>query len=278
VIRHRLVEFADARDFMRGTQSRIEQAPNRDYANLLELQSFFGDHLRESINHMVQTALKDPAVKAGAQEYYIATSQAQAAAQTALIISKYRPDRLGLSEYFREQCLREIQRERNGLGDAVDIDSIIESFERVALSQDSSDPQLLQFSEQFRKKMGGIVGSHRVRTHEFLRELGYSQFEDNLLSQINIPELISNRNKLTVASADQKTLEDYFTELLHQQCSPRIDKLTKELQKFEPDSDSPVSAARRRVNCFITKNHTSAHARKTAGVCVSIDNPARVTV
>jgi hypothetical protein len=70
---------------------------------------------------------------------------------------------------------------------------------------------------------------------------------------------------------DKDLFEKYVMQIFHETFENELNIIDSELKKYT--SENTESKQLKKLECFITINHTSAHARGVAGVCVSGDNP-----
>jgi len=94
---------------------------------------------------------------------------------------------------------------------------------------------------------------------------------------------LHQRRSFQSGEYDEEVFSAYVARIFGEVFEPELAFVDSEIAKYEPKDvikkidevgEFDLSSVKpKRVEAFITKNHTSAHARATAGVCVSGDNP-----
>jgi hypothetical protein len=274
LIANRLAAFEDMRDYMRGTRAHVEESKSADYVNILELQDFLGDQMRESINTLVSNALRTEDGFAIAQDRYAEVQLNHTREQTLDIIRKAQPDKLGLSDSFVEHVRRQYRKVTQQELAPEDARTLIATCDALVRGPETSTSDST-IPGRVRARVIPLVRAQRERTLKFAEDIGKTLAANTPLASIDVASLTTLEDTVAIQPADRDTLHEYFIEHLHDTLRSHREALSREVSKFEAEVDSDRKSVPRTINAYITKNATSSHARKSAGVCVSVDNPAR---
>jgi len=94
-------------------------------------------------------------------------------------------------------------------------------------------------------------------------------------SELKRKEIESAENNVNTIEYNQELFAGYLEKILVEIFKSEIEFIDQELAKFEAKESTGQKKAYT-LDAYFTKNHTSAHARAVAGVCVSGDNPISV--
>ncbi len=72
---------------------------------------------------------------------------------------------------------------------------------------------------------------------------------------------------------DEELFSQYLSQIFRGVFENELTIIDQELAKYEPEKKETKEKEQKKLECFIIKNHTSAHARAVGGACVSGDNP-----
>ena len=123
------------------------------------------------------------------------------------------------------------------------------------------------------RALAGIISREQEKIALVMRELSGRDVpaESIALNEFDISALQNGPPPAPPGNCDPARLQLYFSEAARQLFSGEIALIDREIAKFRPEDESERQA--RTVEAYITKNHTSAHARGVAGVCIAGDSP-----
>jgi hypothetical protein len=233
--------FEDLRGYCEGTRAKAEAAENPQYAHLLYLREFFADHLHDTLHHLVESAFQAKDFQTAAEEYRRRFNEAEAAA-----LNKQRANRLG----------------RLGLTPKF--------LDRLAKA--AADPNLTP--GQRRLALAGMIGAEQRRTAAAIKKITGKTVDPGAihLASVSVPALAAGGGGL--GQAESRGGNQDLKKMLLGFFDSDLDVIDDEIAKYKP-KDGRRGRSRTLVG-YVTKNHTSAHARGVAGVCVAGDNPDHV--
>ncbi|HAO64719.1 TPA: hypothetical protein DCQ44_01925 [Candidatus Taylorbacteria bacterium] len=93
------------------------------------------------------------------------------------------------------------------------------------------------------------------------------------LDELNLKQIAEVQSKMEKGDYDEELFGKYLLQAFQGVFEKELSGIDRELGKYQPKEESRRDKQMLTVEGFITKNHTSAHARGVGGVCVSGDNP-----
>ncbi|MBM3183731.1 MAG: hypothetical protein FJZ64_00290 [Chlamydiae bacterium] len=264
LVAYHLAHAPHVEQYMQGTRGNIEKAKNKRYQYLLELHEFYGDRMKDATRVIYEKALENPEVRALLPKTFetIAFQKEKALKQEQK--SRLRMDKLGLSVDFFKQWKKVMQKERGTSCSDGEARALIREYE-------DSDAGATR-----NPALEGLLQKQRKDTLAALRVL---QGPDAILPK-HLEDVDLKGEQMGSSASKESYDETKFLALLSEDTKQVIESPLKnvddELGKYEAvDSGTSTKDKRqRRVEAYITKNHTSAHARGVAGVCVNADNPS----
>lgn len=269
LITYEFVNFEDIRNFIQGTNDKVSQASNQNYAHLCELNNFYSDRIKEVNKRIIESVSVNPEVNKLFKTYFQSLSQENIQQSNQDNINKLQVNKLGLSNGFIDQITQTLKRRSPDKKYTLDqINRMLHIYETVTqgLSEpksNSSNKNTKAFYSQFR--------SQREKTFALLKQTGDDYIdprsihldEINLQQAVNLSKSVENNNynqEEFLAYTAQKFIDVFKDERL---------QLDTELSKYISNSGNQ----REVLNAYITKTKASANARMVGGVCVSLDNP-----
>lgn len=225
-------------EYMRGTQDRALQAETPDYSHLLSLHEFLADELHDTLREMGQEALKDEGFRAALSQLTVQLGEKVERDRIDRILERNNIQRLGMT--------RELRAKLNKLADA--------------------NPEAVD----------NIIKRERTKVATLVRELGGPALDVNTIDlNVVTPEWLRSQIRIARRSATppEESIHMVVDTLFENTIRGDLHGLRTEIAKYVPASGierKPVP-----LEAIITKNKASAHARATAGVCVSGDNPSK---
>jgi hypothetical protein len=277
LILYQMAEFEDVRGYLEGTRATSEKAKNPEYAYLIQLHEFFADNLKEVSRKICNDATENPEIEALLPEYFNKKQQVlqEEAAQAAK--NRARVDRLGLSDSFVKQIAKTLKKRTGKTYTPERVRQIIDRYEtlRRKLQEHDATESTINPANRSRAFIGQLDNQRR-QTEQAIEQLSGESGVDLStinLGDINLADYLDARTAVGEGTFDQEQFEQYVTQSFQEVFSTDIHFIETELAKYEPAEESQREKKQRKVECIITKSAASAHARGTAGVCVSQDNP-----
>lgn len=274
LIAYQFATFEDIRHYVEGTRGRSEQAKNPNYAYLLELHEFYADRLKEVSRHLSDRALKNPALQALLPRYH---REISAKAQGTLeqgAINKLRIETLGLAAGFVKEVTRRLRgvTKREDLSEAEAIEMIAHYEQRMVESREAAKPPE---GSDLHPAVYGLIRSQRQKTIQALEVLQGTSVNpaEVRLGTTDLAALVAKKQAVAGGAYDEASFAAYLAERFQETFRPELNLIDAEVAKYVPKETEKKGVKQKRVEAFITLNHSSAHARATAGVCVSGDNP-----
>ena len=271
LIAYQYAEFQDIRDYIDGTRGRAEMSRNPEYAYLLELREFFADRLKDVARSISDRALANPALQARLPNYFRDIAAKESARVTGDAVNKMQIDKLGLSHGFLRQIAKSLKAKVGTEYTDDQVRELIRDYEeRTAGMADAEPPE-----GEFDRAIYSQIRSQRQKTIRAFETLSGTTLHPSeiRLEDMNLQEYLHQRRAFQSGEYDEKTFNAYLTHSFGAVFESELVVLDEEISKYEANDTENKDAKPKRVEAFITKNHTSAHARGTAGVCVAGDNP-----
>lgn len=271
LVGYHLAHTPEAQQYIEGTRDNVERAKNTDYQHLLELSEFYADRMKDTTRDVCDTALKNAEVRSQLPALFQklnATEVSKEKVQSPALSL----DAIGLSLGFIRQIGRTMKRDSGREHSADEVRDTVRSYEQTTGGLESAK---LPSDTELSPAVYGQIRAQRSKTRQALRTLtGNAAFDIPLhLEEVRIPEAVTPENE-TAAVYDETLFLASIAASAKKILFEPLEDIKHELDKYEP-VDSEKIGKIKKVEAYITKNHTSAHARGVAGVCVSSDNPAR---
>lgn len=274
VISYQYIESADIRAYVEGTRGRAEQAKNPKYAYLLELREFFADRLKDISRLISDRALQNPRLVEILPRYFEILSARERERVTGDQVDRLQVHKLGDAESFLVQIQRTLQKQT---GQSLTLEQVRELIRDYELRTDFlATPQPPE--GVFDKAVYGQIRAQRVKTIQALTTIAGTEVAPAALhlGEMNLAQLLEQKRDFASGTYDQDLFAAYLAQSFHSLFTSQLSVIDDELLKYEPIDAENKSAKPKRMEAFISKNHTAAHARGTAGVCVAGDNPQTV--
>lgn len=273
LLSYQYAAFQDIRDYLQGTRGRAEQSRNPEYAYLLELREFFADRLKDVARKVLESALQNPALQAQLPHYFRLCADHETKRTSGTEIANLNIDKLGLAPSFITQICKTLKQRTNRTYTEDEVRALIRDYEdrtaaltEGAIPEGDIDPAILgQIRSQRSKTVRAISVLSGMNVHPSEIRLG----------DVNLQQLLDERRSMVSGEYDADVFGAYMGRRFSEVFGSELSFIDAEIGKYEAQDVAGKDTKPKRVEAFITKNHTSAHARGTAGVCVSGDNPVR---
>jgi len=272
LITYEFVNFEDIRNFIQGTNDKVSQSSNPDYAHLCELSNFYSDRIKEVNKRIIESVSTNPQISKLLPTYFQSLTQQESQQTNQNNIDKLQVDKLGLTDGFVDQLTKTLKRrfpEKSFTPDQVK--RMLHIYETVTQGltnskSNSSDKNTQAFYGQFR--------SQREKTFTLLRQLSTDYIDPRSihLDEINLQQAVNLNQSVESGGYNQDEFLAYTAQKFIDIFSDEKSQLDAELSKYESESGNQ----RERLNAYITKTKASANARMVGGVCVSGDNPKNI--
>ncbi len=271
LITYEFVNFEDIQNFIQGTNDKVNQAKNKTYAHLCELNNFYSDRIKEVNKRIIESVSVNPQVSKLFPSYFQSLSQENTQQSTHGSINKLQLDKLGLSNGFIDQITKTLQQRSPDKKYSPDqIKRMLHMYETITQglteSKSNSPKKITQaFYGQFK--------SQRDKTFKFLNQLGSDYIDPRSihLDEINLQNAEDLYQSIESGNYNQEEFLAYTAQKF-------IDIFTNERQELDTELSKYISTnnnERKILNAYITKTKSSANARMVGGVCVSGDNPSK---
>lgn len=265
LVGYHLSRSPDTEQYAGGTRENVEKAKNKEYQHLLELHEFYGDRMKDATRKICELALSNPEVRALLPVYFKKITEQKAANERKELLLRSRIDKLGMSSDFLAACTKAV----NGEMKKKKIDITYTDEQVRTMIRHCEDGVAL---ETLSAALKGMVAKQRKDTL-----LGLQALNGPTAEMPAHLEDVTFANSETGNESSEVFNEDKFAALLVEDtqkvlASPLKD-IENELNKYEAVDSDAGPKKKKRVEAYVTKNHTSAHARGVAGVCVSKDTP-----
>jgi hypothetical protein len=223
----------DIRAYLESTRDQVAQSRNKDYANLGELREFFADRMVD-LSRKITNGQKNEDILKILPGYYNQKSSLEKNAQVADALNRAN---INYSDYSRH------------------LDGLKKKGNEKAVSA-----FILNEQKKIARLIKTVTGSS-------------ADPETIDVAKFSIEELISGVDAGKHGDYDDELFSNYLLGVSQGIFKDEISLIDRELSKYKPGEDDKKRKQFRQLECIITKNHTSAHARGVGGVCVSGDNP-----
>lgn len=271
MVLYQFAAFDDIRSYLEGTRGRAEQAKNPEYAYLLELREFFSDRVKDVARHVCNTALKNPAIAALLPEYFRIKSETERERLQRDEINKLQIPKLGMAEGFVAQIRRTIEGRTQRTWTDDEVRTLVHDYEERTKGLAADVPE----DATIDRAVYGQIRRQRAATIRALSVLGGTDVRPDQvhLGEIDLARLLEQKRQMAAGEYDEELFTAYLAQSIQNVFAGDVRTLDAEIAKYAPKDVEKKGAKIRRVEAIIAKNHTSAHARATAGVCVASDNP-----
>ncbi|MBU4370198.1 hypothetical protein KKG58_05650, partial [Patescibacteria group bacterium] len=275
LIGYQFAEFEDIKAYLEGTRAQTEQAKNPDYAYLLELREFFADHLKEVERRIASEAQNNQEISELLPAYYQEKKNSEQKRIAQEKLDKAQISKLGLTEGFLTQLGRTLKGKTGK-------DYSLEQIKRIAHLYETFSGGFEQKRTTSAKKRTkafyGQLRSQREKSFKALQDIVGQEIEpENIhLGELNLQELLQARESFSEQGEyDEELFSRYLVQAFQSVFEDELSIIDQELAKYQPKEEEKRDKKQKQLECFITKNHTSAHARGVGGVCVAGDNPMK---
>jgi hypothetical protein len=227
-------------EYVRGTRDRALASKAPDYNHLLSLHELFTDGLKDSCSLLLQRALEDDLIR-GSLPNYAARLESTARAERA------------------ERTLATVDLSKIGV-----TPGLLDQLQRIANTTSG---------ETRRNALGRVVAREQQRVARIVDDLtGQRTSADDIhLADVSFSWLRQRALAPSPGPLPDQLLERRIEGFFQGVYSHQVALIRAEIAKYGPEAGTigrPV-----KLDAVITKSKASAHARGTAGVCVSQDNP-----
>lgn len=270
LISYQYAAYPDIRAYLNGTRNRAEKSRNPEYAYLLELHEFFADRLKDVARTVMETALRNPALRQQLPIYFQSCAAQESARSDGQQIASLRLDSLGIAPGFLTQLKRQLRQQTQREYSDEEVLRLIREYE-------DSMAEMGEGAIVDRGLLPAIWGQIRTQRTKTIRAIatlsGVNVHPSEIrLGDVNLQQLLDERRSMVSGGYNEDVFSAYMSRRFSEVFGGEVSFIKAEIGKYEA-KDAESGAKPKRVEAFITKNHTSAHARGTAGVCTSGDNP-----
>lgn len=270
LILYQFAEFEDIRQYLEGTQGRADKAKNPQYAYLLELREFFADRIKDASRRLCDLAMANPLLVSRLPDYFRIKSARERERTRQERINKLRIPTLGLAEGFLGQIAKTLQRLTGRAHSVEETRALIREYEDRTNGMADAVPS----DASIDRTLYGQIRAQRLKTIQALETIQGTKLNpaEIHLGEIDLAALLEEQSQLESGTYNEELFSAYLAQSIHSVFGDELDVIDAELGKYAPTDSANEGAKRKRVEVFLTMNHTSAHARGTAGVCVSGNN------
>lgn len=293
LISYEFAYFEDIRDYVQGTNDRVSRAPNKEYALLCELNTFFSDRIKEINKRIIQTGFKDPKVAQVVPIYFEQLSRSEMSRQRQSKVEGMQPAKLGLTGAFIKQITKTLEGKSGKKYTTEEVKKLIARYEKATggLPENASSS-----TKQRTKAVYGQLRSQREKTRQLAEFVTGQDLDPRRihLGEMNVAELMQAEQNISGGAYDPIQFEAYTVQRALNLFTEEKDFLASELDKFisetaveevkeegeegkeAKEKKAPIIRKREVLNAYFAKNKETANARMVGGVCVSGDNPKKV--
>ena len=263
LIGYQFAEFEDIKTYLEGTRAQAEQAKNPDYAYLLELREFFADHLKEVERKIAKEAETNSNIEKLLPEYYQQKRQLDLRESKKQSLDRLQINKLGLDGNLLERIAKELSRKTDNKGNA------------FSLGERDEQGNLIPGKKS--KALAGMIRAEQSKASKAIQAISGQAVnpEDIHLGELNLAEYLKAQQMVENGEYDEDLFSRYLLQAFQGIFEKELTIIDKEVAKYQPKEEELKGKKQKKLECFITKNHTSAHARGVGGVCVSGDNPSK---
>ena len=261
LIGYQFAEFEDIKAYLEGTRAQAEQAKNPDYAYLLELREFFADHLKEVERKIAKEAEGNPDIAKRLPDYYQKKRILDADKGKQETLNRLQISKLGLDGNLLERIAKELGKKTDSKGNPFSLG-------------DRDDDGNLVPGKKSEALAGMIMAEQRKAAKAIVALTGEEVDPESVhLGELNLAEYLDAQHMLKNGEYDEELFSRYLLQAFQGIFEKELTTIDREVAKYKPKDEELRGKKQKKLECFITKNHTSAHARGVGGVCVSGDNP-----
>lgn len=227
-------------------------ANRSEYTSLISMKDFYSNNLKEVPREITKKSLENEEIRSLVSSYFEKRSAILNNEAKKDIVLRTGVNKLGLNG----KILDKIEKQLRGKG--------------KLFTKEGDEYKLGKKG----KAIAGMIRGSQSKIKEAIEGLTGETIEDPSeihLGTLDMEEYINSEVKIIEGEYDEDLFLNYLSQSFEEVYRDEIEILDREIQKFS--SVSGKSEQAKAIECFITKNHTSAHARATAGVCVAGDNP-----
>lgn len=281
LISYEFAYFEDIRDYIQGTNDRVSRAPNKEYALLCELNTFFSDRIKEINKRIIRAGFKHPQVAKVIPIYFEQLSRSEVSRERRTKIEGMQPGKLGLNDSFIKQIAKTLKGKSGRDYTPEEVKKLIARYEKITrgLKENASSS-----SKQRTKAVYGQLRTQREKTRQLAEFITGVEIDLRAihLGEINIAELLAAEQNISGGTYDPVQFEAYTVQRALNLFNEEKTFLASELAKFISEApaqgtegETSVVRTREVLNAYIAKTKETANARMVGGVCVSGDNPKK---
>ncbi len=255
IIEYQIAHFPVIEEYLQGTRDRVNQSTSPEYFYLLEIREFFTDKIKDTQREIVTKALENKVFEKILTHFYQKISGQEQEILMQDKINKMQIDKIG------------------GVHVLVKIENVLKNKKTKLFKTNETKEIIL---DQKGKAIAGIISNEQNKAAKALEILKKEKIDPASihLGELNLTEYLDLEKNIGNKSYDQHLFANYLTQLFHDIFLEEINFIDQEIAKFQPiETTSDRVTQLKKLDCYITKNHTSAHTRSVGGVCVSGDNP-----
>ncbi|MFC1655407.1 hypothetical protein ACFL3C_00905 [Patescibacteria group bacterium] len=269
LIAYQFAEFQGIREYLDGTRDRAEQAKNPEYAYMLELREFFADHLKEVQRKVAKDAHENEDIVKILPDYFKQLSSSDKREKSQAVLNKMRASEIGWRGALKSKVLRMLKGKGTPIGQV-----------KLVTQEMLDHPEMygeIELGKKERAYLGMIQGERR-KAASIVKQLTGQEVDPSEinLGELNFEQYLEAQESVDKGEYDENLFYQYLTQLFQSIFEEELGFIDREVAKYQPKEEEQQGKQLRKLECFITKNHTSAHARQVGGVCVAGDNPAKL--
>jgi len=265
LIGYQFAEFQDIQEYLQGTQEQTKQAKNPKYAYLLYLREYFADHLKDVQRKIVQEAHENEDIMKLLPDYYKKKTKKTSEVNMKSTLDKMQIDKIGWDGGLYDRIARIL-------------DKKTKKRWRETKDVNPDNKKEMKEYETNLKTMFGMIWGEQQKAAKVLQMVTGEKVDPKSvdLGEMNFEEYVDIANKLQSGEYDETLFSKYLLQVFQEIFDEEITAIDREVAKYRPKKEELRGKQRRQLECIITKNKTSAHARQVGGVCVSGDNPMNI--
>ncbi|XOU94562.1 MAG: hypothetical protein ACNFW9_00685 [Candidatus Kerfeldbacteria bacterium] len=262
LIGYQFAEFEDIKTYLEDTRAQAELAKNPDYAYLLELREFFADHIKEVERKIASDAVNNPEIAKILPEYYQQKRNLDSEQSRKDNIDRLQINKIGLGGNLLDRISKELSKKTDKRGNI------------FSLGTRDDDGNLVPGKKT--NALAGIINAELNKVGKAIRFLTGQEVDPKSihLGELNFVEYLQSQEMIQDGEYDEELFSRYLLQAFQGIFEKELTIIDREVSKYAPKEEELKGKKAKKLECFIMKNHTSAHARGVGGVCVSGDNPA----
>ncbi|MES3005492.1 MAG: hypothetical protein V4664_00945, partial [Patescibacteria group bacterium] len=211
LLQYEFASFENVRDYIAGTNDRVAAAPNKEYALLCELNTFYADRVKEVNRLIAQKSHENPLIQELIKDHFTELAKRKAAENKSVGLNKLQVDKLGLAEGFVKQMAKTLKKRTGKTYTDKQVRRIISWYEKITtgLSTEttSTDKGTQAFFGQLRAQRNkSIVALEKITGEVFdpkTLQLEDIDFQSVLSADASVNEGVYNEEAFMAYTVDR---------------------------------------------------------------------------